>query len=108
MKNFFVNLSIKYKIRLITITAVLCVTAISVGFLLSFRSSLIDEKKDKLRNVVETAYGVIAHYHKLFTDGAMPEDQAKSSAMADIKALRYNKADYFWVNDDKLPYPTMI
>ncbi len=108
MKNFFVNLSIKYKIRLITITAVLCVTAISVGFLSSFRSSLVDEKKDKLRNVVETAYSVIAHHHKLFTDGAMPEDQAKSSALAALKALRYNEADYFWVNDDKLPYPTMI
>src|SRR5208337_2018291 len=105
MKNFFLNLRIKYKIFFIVIISVLCVTAISIGFLLSFRNSLVEEKKDKLRNVVETAYGVIAHYHQLSADGAMPEDQAKSSAMADLKALRYNKNDYFWINDDKLPYP---
>src|SRR5208337_341839 len=108
MKNFFLNLRIKYKIFFIVIISVLCVTAISIGFLLSFRNSLVEEKKDKLRNVVETAYGVIAHYHQLSADGAMPEDQAKSSAMADLKALRYNKNDYFWINDDKLPYPAMI
>ncbi len=108
MKNFFLNVRIKYKIGFITATAVLCVIAFSIVFLSFLRGSLVDEKKDKLRNVVETAYGVIAHYHQLVTDGAMPEDQAKASAMADLKALRYNENDYFWVNDDKLPYPTMI
>ena len=108
MKNFFVNLNIKSKIRLIIIMAVLGFTLISIGFLSFVRSSLVDEKKDKLRNVVEIAYGVIAHHHKLFTEGAMPEDQAKSSALAALKALRYNGNEYFWVNDDKLPYPTMI
>ncbi len=108
MKNFFVNLRIKYKICFITVMAVLFVTVISIGFLSSLRSSVVAEKKDKLRNVVETAYGVITHYHKLFTDGAMPEDQAKSSVIAALKALRYNETDYFWINDDKLPYPAMI
>ncbi|MGO9015289.1 MAG: bacteriohemerythrin [Dissulfurispiraceae bacterium] len=108
MKNFFLNLRIKYKIGSIILMAVLCAIAFSIVFLTFLRSSLVSEKKDKLRNVVETAYGVIAHNHKLFTDGAMPEDQAKAAAMAALKALRYNEDEYFWVNDDKLPYPTMI
>ena len=108
MKSIFVNMRIKYKICLITVIAVLCVIGLSIEFLFSFRSSLITEKKDKLRNVVETAYSIVVHDHNLFKDGAMSEDQAKATAIASLKALRYNENEYFWINDDKLPFPTMI
>ncbi|MGD0283483.1 MAG: cache domain-containing protein, partial [Dissulfurispiraceae bacterium] len=108
MKNFFANLKIKYKICSITIIAVLCVISFSLAFLSSYRSSLIDEKKDKLRNVVETAYSVLVYNYNSFKAGTMSEDQAKASAIAALKTLRYNETDYFWINDNKLPYPAMI
>lgn len=108
MKSIFLNLKIKYKICFITIIAVLCVIGLSMEFLFSFRSSLIEEKKDKLRNVVETAYSIIVHNCNSFNAGTMSEDQAKASALAAIKALRYNETDYFWINDNQMPYPAMV
>ncbi len=57
---------------------------------------------------METAYSVIVYNYNSFKAGTMSEDQAKDSAIAALKTLRYNGTDYFWINDNKLPYPAMI
>ncbi|MEJ5229467.1 MAG: cache domain-containing protein, partial [Pseudothermotoga sp.] len=72
------------------------------------RTTIYTERKLKQKHVVETAYSIIENYYKLSQQGVMTEEQAKNTAKETIKSLRYETVEYFWINDDKLPYPTMI
>jgi len=67
--------------------------------------SLLQQKHSANKQVVETAYGVIKHFHQLQNNGTLKEDQAKKQAIEVLKSLRYDKNNYFWVNDFT---PTMI
>ncbi len=60
---------------------------------------LLAEKELKTRHLVETAYGVLDYYYKRSQSGAQSENDAKNDAIAEIKTLRYEKDDYFWIND---------
>jgi methyl-accepting chemotaxis protein len=72
------------------------------------RNTIYHERKLKQKHVVETAYSILEHYHRLAQQGMLTEQQAKDMAKETIKTLRYEEVEYFWINDDRLPYPTMI
>ncbi len=57
---------------------------------------------------VQTAYGVMEHYYDLYQKGHLSKDEAQKQALATIASMRNEKTKYFWVQNDKLPYPTMI
>jgi methyl-accepting chemotaxis protein len=40
--------------------------------------------------------------------GTLTEDEAKQQAIAAVKRLRYEKAEYFWINDLGKPVPKMV
>lgn len=48
---------------------------------------------------VETAASIVERFHAAAKAGQMSEDQAKAGAQAAIKAIRYNGAEYVWIND---------
>ncbi|HAK88780.1 MAG: hypothetical protein A2X55_05965 [Nitrospirae bacterium GWB2_47_37] len=108
MKRLVVDMRTKYKLCIISVTSVIALFTISALFLMFFKSSITDEKRVKTKHVVEAAYGVIEHNYKLFKDGALSEDQAKAAAKAELKGMRYDGKEYFWINDDKTPIPSMI
>jgi methyl-accepting chemotaxis protein len=68
-------------------------------FVHSERQMLMDERQNAVRQTVETAHSLIAHFHQLATQGKMPEADAKQAALDAIKGLRYSETEYFWVND---------
>ncbi|BCB95245.1 chemotaxis protein [Dissulfurispira thermophila] len=72
------------------------------------KQTMLDEKKTKLRHVTEVAYGILEHYYKLQTEGKLSEADAKALAIVQIKSIRYEGKEYFWINDDSLPIPKMI
>jgi len=57
------------------------------------------ERENSVRQAVETVHGLALYYHGLAASGKMPEADAKKQAVAAIKALRYSKDEYFWIND---------
>ncbi|HEX6161976.1 MAG TPA: methyl-accepting chemotaxis protein [Vicinamibacterales bacterium] len=61
--------------------------------------SLYREKQAATRHAVEVAYGVMAYYGQLADSGVISDLDAQKSAAAAIKTLRYEKTDYFWIND---------
>jgi methyl-accepting chemotaxis protein len=74
--------------------------AILVGILMtSERAMLLRERQDSVRQAVETAHGILVHFHGLAAKGDMPEEEAKKRAMEAIRPLRYSGAEYFWIND---------
>ncbi|MBI3102551.1 MAG: cache domain-containing protein, partial [Burkholderiales bacterium] len=80
--------------------------AVLVGILMtSERAMLLRERQDSVRQAVETAHGILVHFHEQAAKGAMPEDEAKKRAMEAIRPLRYSGSEYFWIND---MHPRMV
>ncbi len=75
---------------------------------LMLREALWREKELKTRQLVESAYGVLAHYHDLQVKGALSEEAARAAAIGTIRAMRYEGTEYFWINDLATPYPRMV
>lgn len=67
--------------------------------------SLLQQKYNANQQVVEAAYSVVEHFHQQQNDGLLNEEQAKKQAIAVLNSLRYDKTNYFWINDFS---PTMI
>ncbi|MBI4996317.1 MAG: cache domain-containing protein [Rhodocyclales bacterium] len=108
MLQFLDNLNIRNKIWAMI---VLFVAALLVGTMidaLTVRKTLQAEKQLKTRHLVETAYGVLVHFHNLQKSGALTESAARIEAVSAIKALRYEGKEYYWINDLGRPFPKMV
>lgn len=84
----------------IFIGSILLTSALDVATL---RDTLHQEKEDSIRQLVESAHAVLAHYQELERTGSLSREAAQAAAMATIKGLRYNGKDYFWINDNQIP-----
>ncbi|MBF0559884.1 MAG: cache domain-containing protein, partial [Nitrospirae bacterium] len=102
------NLKTKHKLAILVIFAVISMILLTAGFMYSLNRTLLEDKKGKIRNVVESVYGILEHYGSLADSGGLTQDAAKEAAKVEIKKLRYDEKEYFWINDDKSPFPTMI
>ncbi len=71
------------------------------------QQSLLDRKKELIREEVATAFSVLEHLHQLAEDGELSEDEARAEALERLRHLRYGseQKDYFWVTDQG---PTML
>jgi len=63
------------------------------------RELLIDEKKDTVRFLVEEASTILSGYQKQVDAGTLPKEEAQKRAAADIKQLRYDGKEYFFISD---------
>jgi methyl-accepting chemotaxis protein len=70
-----------------------------------FKRNVFDAKYQKTRHLVEAAWGVLEYHASLAKSGSITESEAKSRAIAVLKTMRYEKSDYFWIND---LHPRMI
>src|SRR5660397_75725 len=95
------------KLGMMVAAAVIGVILISATFLYSERTLIFEERKNTVRQVVESAYGVLEHYGTLAAKGTLSEAEAKQRALDAIKALRYNGEEYFWINTIS-PQPKMV
>lgn len=108
MKQLVANMKTKYKLCIISVSSAVALICLSLFFMAFLKDAISNEKRLKTKNVVETAYTLIEYNYKQFKEGAITEDQAKEAAKNSIKSLRYEGKEYFWINDDKTPIPTMI
>jgi methyl-accepting chemotaxis protein len=86
----------------LAIVALLLVTFIT---LISERNSLTDNRQRATRYAVETAFGVVESLGKSASSGEISVEQAQSRAIAQLKAMRYDGKEYFWIND---MHPRMV
>ncbi|MBB1401816.1 methyl-accepting chemotaxis protein [Pseudoalteromonas sp. SG45-1] len=99
------SFSISQRFSLLIAIVVFGLIILSISSLTHQYSSLEDEQYIKTQNVVETAYSIIEHYYALEQDNTLTQQQAQSQALNAIKALRYDKTNYFWINNYQ---PTMV
>ena len=70
---------------------ILCFTS-----LYQLKDTMMEDRKIKLRNLVEVAAGVIDQQHKLVGAGKLSEEEAKKSARDILRGLRFEKDDYYF------------
>ena len=99
------SLSCSRRLALQTLGAVLGVLLVAGFLLFSERTLIMNERQQAVRQAVEVAHGVIAHFHGQVGAGKLSEEDAKKAALAAVRGLRYSGNEYFWVNDNA---PVMV
>jgi len=102
------SLSITRRLGLLIFSALAGITLMALVFLYSERQLVMAERENGVRQTVEVAHDLIAHFHAQIGPGKMSEEEAKQRALQAIKALRYSGSEYFWINDLGKPVPKMI
>lgn len=90
---------ISFKLVLIVGISLLGMITLAPIALSILRGQMIADRQAKTQHMVDVGYGILAHYQKLESDGKLSREQAQAGAMAEIKSLRYDKVEYFWLND---------
>ncbi len=65
------------------------------------KNNLLDQKKESIAILTQTASNILFHYFKLVQSGDLSKDTAQMMAAEQIRDLRYgdDNKDYFWIND---------
>ncbi|RDI57771.1 methyl-accepting chemotaxis protein [Microvirga subterranea] len=93
------KLGIATKIQSITLAALIGVAAVAGLSLFQLREEIVSAQAVKTQQVVEAAYGILAHYEAEERAGRMTREAAQKAAMQTLRGLRYDKQEYFWIND---------
>jgi methyl-accepting chemotaxis protein len=105
MIAFLSNISIRTKFWVIMALALIGMAIAQLFVLSDMRSSLLEERRTRTRHVVDVAHTLLAHYEGLARSGKLGVAQAQEQALSSLRALRYDKDQYFWVND---MHPRMV
>lgn len=65
------------------------------------KSSLLEQKKDAIAALTQTAVNLLNHYNTLVLAGELSEQKARAIASEQLRYLRYGpeNKDYFWITD---------
>ena len=81
--------SVSRRLGMLVVSAVMGMVVLIGVFMVSERALILQERQASVRQAVETAHGVIAHFHEQASKGALTEDEAKQRAIAAVRPLRY-------------------
>jgi PAS domain S-box-containing protein len=67
----------------------------------SFEKTLLERKRELIRELTNSAWSILASYERDEQNGRLTREQAQAQAIARIEALRYGPEglDYFWIQD---------
>ncbi|GAB0111338.1 methyl-accepting chemotaxis protein [Pseudoalteromonas distincta] len=99
------SFSIFQRFAILVGIVILGLIILSISSLNHQYDALKNEQYIKTQNVVETAYSIIEHFYALEKNKELTQQQAKLNALNTIRDLRYDKSNYFWINDY---HPKMI
>lgn len=82
-------------------TVCLFLAAAFFYYLPTVRESLMQQKRDALQNLTQTAWSVLEAHYFMESTGQMSGGEARRKAVEIISRMRFGKEgkDYFWIND---------
>ena len=99
MWNPFKQLSVAARLRLMSLVSVSTVLGVALALLWALHEQQMADRRQAVRQTVEVAHSLVAHFAKQVDKGLLDEPTAKKQALAALAALRYDQREYFWVND---------
>ena len=93
------RLRIAHRVFLVVLVMALAVPAV-LGFAAhSFNRVMMAERGETTQKLVEVAQGIVKTYLARAQSGELTSEDAKQAALRQLSALRYDRVQYFWVND---------
>lgn len=93
------TLTLRGKLTAMTLATIIALVVLFIFLLIDGKQRMMLDRQDKVRNLVEVAHATVAHYEAEARAGRIDEAEAKRNAMAAIRGMRYDKIEYFWIND---------
>ncbi|MCX6077922.1 MAG: DUF294 nucleotidyltransferase-like domain-containing protein [Chloroflexi bacterium] len=100
--HHFQRRSFALRIFLPTLIAISLFLAAIWGLILpSFKQTLLERKREMIRELTNSAWSILASYQRDEQNGLLTRQQAQALAITRIQALRYGPEgkDYFWIQD---------
>ncbi|WGL59397.1 cache domain-containing protein [Pigmentibacter sp. JX0631] len=97
--------SLKLSISSAILAAVPLILVFIFFTLPNYQDRIEQAKKNSVQIAIESVFQILTFYYNKEKSGAMSRQQAQNEALEEIKLLRYNDNEYFWIND---LHPTMI
>ncbi len=99
------SMTLKAKFRVMIAVSTGGLLAVAGFWIQGQHSALLSGKMEKTQNLVEVPYAIMERQYQLETEGKISRIEAQRQAMETIRAMRYDRNNYFWINDE---HPTMI
>jgi len=97
--NSLRSLPISRRLWLILALAILTLILQGAYMLRQIHIDLYAGKSEKTEHVVQSAAGILKHFHSLESAGSLSREEAQKQAMETVRGLRYDGQEYFWIND---------
>ncbi|MDD2885910.1 MAG: methyl-accepting chemotaxis protein [Dechloromonas sp.] len=92
-------MTLRNKLTAMTLATIGALLVLFSVLLYDGKHSMLEDRENKVRNLVEAAHGVAQHFHGEVLAGRMSDSDARLAAAAVIRDMRYDKVEYFWIND---------
>jgi|GEM_PF-892455 methyl-accepting chemotaxis protein len=93
------TLSISLKLMSTVVGGAVGYTLVTLLALYFLHGAMLDERVGKVRALAETARAVIAHEQDRARAGEISEDEARKTAVSELRAIRYGGSEYFFAYD---------
>ena len=97
--RLFRRLTFPTKAAIVSLAFLLPLLALLSWQVLVQSDRALQARQDATRQHVEIAHGVLAAAHAEERAGRMTREKAQAAAKATVRAMRYDKVEYFWIND---------
>jgi methyl-accepting chemotaxis protein len=81
----------------IMVMTVLGMALVAAFGLMSLKENRIEDRRAELQHLVQSARGIVEHYHQEATAGRMKEPDAQSAALAALSSIEFGANDYVFV-----------
>ena len=108
MLGYLKRMRLMSRLALMGVIAFICMLVMTIESVSTTHELVYADRQIKTKHVVETAAGILDGFYNQQKAGTLTEEEAKNGAIDAIKLLRYEKTEYFWINDLGKPYPKMI
>jgi methyl-accepting chemotaxis protein len=93
------EMPLRTKLVGLTVAIIIALCVLFAVALSNEKAQLLSDRQDKIRNVVEVAHSVVDSFHKQEKAGKLSREDAQAQAKEALRAMRYDKVEYFWIND---------
>jgi len=91
------SMRVSTRIQALVGLALLGLVALCAIALYELKSSMLEERQDKLKSQVDSALSVIKYFHVQAREGKISDEQARQSAKDVLRGLRYSGNEYIFL-----------
>ncbi len=99
LNNFLNKLNVASKLRLTIILASLIILSTQIMSAIDLKENMMTERKAMAKSLVESAVSLIDANALAASNSSLSEQDAKTIAMEQVKAMRFGRNGYLWIND---------